>query len=217
MRRSWLWHTSEYLMQTWRVILPQSNSNCCSLKAAFYHKVPFSHLSFYLKGIHFERHYFVSLLDSKCCPHRGDRLALCWKELPLPTAESFPGWLWETGKGGPTARCGEPMLWQRVGSQLSRTFFPSPCCYPRTQSWLKQKAGSCQSGQKGKLSAKAFYFGSVLPNHFEFSLCKMWDVVVHIQIQCGFWSLMAVPWDTSLSQLWPTQGLTTLPLPSSQG
>lgn len=128
----------------------------------------------------------------------------------LPTAEGFPGWLWQTGKRGPPDRCGEPMLWQRLplearGRQkkkpqktfwLSKTF-PSPCCYPRALSWLKQslKTGSCQPGRKGKLSAKPFSFGSVLLNHFKFSLCKMWDIAVHIQIKRGLWSPMALPWD----------------------
>lgn len=231
MRRSWFWHTSEYLIQTWRVIPLQNDSNCCSLKAAFYQKLPFS-WSFLVS----ERNL---LWEAVFC------LASWYQVLSHKGAwgAQQPGSLLEGAGPSPQQRvplagcgrqerrnpqedvgnpCSDRGSHRRhgVGSQLSKTFLPSPCCYPRALSWLKQsfKAGSCQPGQKGKLSAKPFHFGSALPNHFKFLLCKMWDIVVHIQIQCGFWNPMALPLGRSLSQLWPTQGLKrTFPLPSFQG
>lgn len=142
---------------------------------------------------------------------------------PLPVAEGSPGQLQQTGNGGPPARRGEPELRQRLPQEAwgwqpaLRKLPPTSCCYPRAPSWLKQslKAGSCLPGQRGRLSINPFYFCSVLPNHFKFSLFQMWDIIVCTQIQCGFLSLKALPLGRSPSQLWPVQSLaTTSPLPS---
>lgn len=100
---------------------------------------------------------------------------------------------------------------------LSKSSFPSPCCYERAPSGRKQssKAGSCLPGQRGGLSIRPFYFCSVLPNHFKFSLFKMWDIIVHAEIQCGFLSPKALLLGRSPSHLWPIQALeSTSPFPS---
>ena len=145
------------------------------------------------------------------------RPALFWKELALPCSRQ-ERWDPQKDVGRPCSARGCCRR-HEAGSLLSNSFFPSPWCYPRAVSWLKQslKEGSCLPGWRGRLSINPFYFCSDLPNLFKFSLFKMWDIVVCIQTQCGFLSLKALPLSRSPFQLWPIQGLATvlrLPFPS---
>lgn len=155
-----------------------------------------------------------------CCLRRlrrsrgGEQLS-AGRGWPFPAAEGSPGRQERGDPGKPWGARGRGR--HEASSLLPQSFFPSPCCYPRAPSWLKQssKAGSCLPGQRGRLSINPFYFCSVLPNHFKFSLCKMWDIRVRIGTQCGFLSLKALPLGRFPSQLCPVQGLaTTSPSPS---
>lgn len=159
MRRSWFWHTSEYLIQTWRVILLQNNSNCCRLKAAFYQEVPFSQ-PFILP----ERNLFWEALF---CLASWYQDWLCWKELAPPYSRGFyPGWKGGIRKGGPQQDVRSSFSDRgshrrhRVSSQLSKTFFPSPKLLSKgtelTETELESRKLPART--KGEIVCKTFLF-----------------------------------------------------------
>lgn len=155
MRRSWFWHISEYLIQTWRVILLQNNSNCCRLKAAFYQKVPFSQpfllpeRNLLLRGTILFSFLIPSVVPKKG-PGKHDRLTLLEGAGSSLQQRVIP-WL---ERGGHSKMWGAHALTEAptggAGSAVSSPKFSShyPNCYPRALSWLKQslKAGSWEPG-----------------------------------------------------------------------
>lgn len=140
-RRNWFWQKFQYLIQTSRAILLQNNSV----------KLLQSESSFIPKSSIFLMFYSIW----KGSPLRGSTL-FYFSEYSYIVSSLHRGmgrggdWLWQTAKGVPPARCGEPRgCYRRHGasSQLSESFFPSPCCYlrarvDRNRAWKQEAA--CQ-------------------------------------------------------------------------
>lgn len=118
------------------------------------------------------RFCFVSASQFKGPGHgpKGNR-----KDGPLPTA---------AGRRG----CAAPGCCRAAASSLSPKLLPITLLLSEgtEQAETEFEGRKLPARTKGGLSISSFYFSSVLPNHFKFSLFKMWGIIVHTETQCGY-------------------------------